>query len=59
MLLYILVADSKERTLDILERAYEIHDVNLPWIVTFPAFDNLHNEPGFKELDRKMNLLYK
>jgi len=29
-------AGNKERAMDMLERAYEMHDVNLPWMVTFP-----------------------
>jgi TolB-like protein len=48
-------AGNKERTLDYLERAFEVHDQNLISL-TMPIFDCLHNEKRYQELCRKMNL---
>ena len=41
-----------------LEKAYEMHDPNLPYLLS-PVFDNLRNDVRFQELVRKMNLPYK
>jgi tetratricopeptide (TPR) repeat protein len=49
---------NKDRALDYLELAFEVHDQNLISL-TLPVFDNLHNEPRYQELCRKMNLPYK
>ncbi len=38
-----------------LEKAYEMHDPNLPYLLS-PVFDNLRNDVRFQELVRKMNL---
>jgi Predicted integral membrane protein len=46
---------NKERALDCLERAFEVHDQNRI-IVLFPIFDSLRNEPRFQELARKLNV---
>jgi Predicted integral membrane protein len=48
-------AGNKKRTLDCLERAFEVHDVNLTFL-TFPIFDCLHNEPRYQDLCKKMRL---
>jgi TolB-like protein len=48
-------AGNKKRALDCLERAFEVHDVNLTFL-TFPIFDCLHNEPRYQALCKKMNL---
>jgi len=48
-------AGNKKRALDCLERAFEVHDVNLKWI-PMPIFDSLRNEPRFQALCRKINL---
>jgi len=48
-------AGNKKRALDCLERAFEVHDVNLT-LLTFPIFDCLHNEPRYQALCKKMNL---
>jgi tetratricopeptide (TPR) repeat protein len=52
-------ARNKVRTMDMLERDYEVQDLNLPFIVNYPVLDNLHNEPRFQALCKKMNLPYK
>ncbi len=51
-----LMAGNKERALDCLEQAYEMHDPNMPYIATAPIFDSLRDEPRFQDLLRKMNL---
>jgi adenylate cyclase len=48
-------AGNKNRALDCLERAFEVHDVNLT-LLTFPIFDCLRNEPRYQALCKKMNL---
>ena len=52
--LYVL-SGNKERALDCLERAFEVHDQNRI-IVLFPIFDSLRNEPRFQELAHKLNV---
>jgi len=49
-------AEIKEEALDWLEKAYEEHDANMPYISTDPIFDNLRNDPRFQDLLRKMYL---
>jgi serine/threonine-protein kinase len=44
------------RALDLLERAYEGRDPNIPFIGCLPIFDPLRAEPRFQALLRKMNL---
>jgi hypothetical protein len=41
-----------------LEKAYEEHDPNLPYLLN-PIYDILRDEPRFREIARKMNLPYK
>jgi TolB-like protein len=50
-----LFAGNKERTLDCLEHAYELHDPNIPYI-TRPAYYSLRDEPRYQELLKKLNL---
>jgi len=52
-------AGNKVRTMDMLELDYEMQDLNLPFIINYPVLDNLHNEPRFQNLCRKMNLPFK
>jgi TolB-like protein len=49
-------AGSKERTLDMLEYDYEVHDPNLSFDLRFPIYEFIHNEPRYQDLLRKMNL---
>jgi serine/threonine protein kinase/Tfp pilus assembly protein PilF len=53
---YYLMAGEKERTLEWLEKAFEAHDGNLPYIVSRPNIDPLRSDPRFQDLLRKMNL---
>jgi tetratricopeptide (TPR) repeat protein len=39
-----------------LEKAYDAHDSNMPWINVIPHFAGLRSEPRFQELLRRMNL---
>jgi serine/threonine-protein kinase len=48
-------AGEKEQALDWLERAYEMKDPIMPYLIT-PGFDILRDESRFQELLRKMNL---
>jgi len=50
-----LLAGNKERALECLEKAYEIRETNLPYLL-FPMFDIIREEPRFQEIARKMNL---
>jgi TolB-like protein/Tfp pilus assembly protein PilF len=52
------LAGNKEKTLKWIEKAYEIHDPNLPYLL-MPNFDLIRDEPRFQEIARKMNLPYK
>jgi TolB-like protein len=56
-LIYACVGN-KERAMDMLDRAYEMHDPNLPCLL-HPGYDSLRNEPRFQELARKINVPYK
>ncbi len=48
-------AGEKEQALKWLERAYEMKDPIMPYLIT-PAFDILRDEPRFQDLLRRMNL---
>jgi tetratricopeptide (TPR) repeat protein len=48
-------AGNKKCALDMLERAYDVHDPNLA-ALRYPIFDCLLNEPRYQNLCRKMNL---
>jgi eukaryotic-like serine/threonine-protein kinase len=39
-----------------LEKAYDAHDPRTPAMYVVPTFTNLHSEPRFRELLRRMNL---
>lgn len=49
-------AGMKEEALVWLEKAYEEHDSNMPFISIDPLFDFLRDEPGFQDLLKKMDL---
>lgn len=53
-ILYALIGN-KERALECLKQAYEVHDPNLPYLL-LPIYDSLRNDPRFQDLCRKMNL---
>jgi TolB-like protein len=52
-------AGNMERTLDMLERDYEVNDPNLPFILRYPIYEFVHNEPRFQNLFHKINLPFK
>ena len=45
-----------EQALDLLEKGYENHDMEMHIIKTDFLLEGIHSEPRFKELLRKMNL---
>jgi tetratricopeptide (TPR) repeat protein len=47
-------AGKKMEALEWLEKAYEAHDPNMPYINTDPIFDYLREEPAFQGLIEKM-----
>jgi adenylate cyclase len=49
-------ADMKEEALEWLEKAYEEHDSNMPYISVDPIFDFIRDEPRFQDLLKKMDL---
>ncbi|MGB5358405.1 MAG: hypothetical protein WBN27_00505, partial [Eudoraea sp.] len=49
-------AGMKEEALEWLEKAYEEHDSNMPYISVDPLFDFIRNEPRFQNLLKKMRL---
>jgi class 3 adenylate cyclase/TolB-like protein len=49
-------AGKKEEAMDWLEKAYEAHDSNMPFISIDPLFDFLRDEPRFKNVLKKMGL---
>ncbi len=46
--------NEKESALTWLKTAYNSHDMEMPWLMTEPQFYNLHGEPEFQQLARKM-----
>ena len=40
----------KESGLEWLEKAYNNHDMEMPWLLTEPQFYNLHDEAVFKKI---------
>ena len=52
-------AGNKERTLEMLEKDYEVHDPTLAAALRYPIFEFVHDEPRFQNLFHKINLLYK
>jgi TolB-like protein len=49
-------AGNREKTLEMLECALEVHDPNLPYIIRYPIFDFLKDEAEFKNLFYKLNM---
>jgi tetratricopeptide (TPR) repeat protein len=50
-----IFAGNNDRALEWLERSFEAHDPNLPY-VGFPVYDGLRDDPRFKDILRRMNL---
>ena len=50
-------AGEKEKAIAWLEKAYEAHDSNMPYIGVDPIFDILVGEEGYELLLQKMNLV--
>jgi tetratricopeptide (TPR) repeat protein len=49
-------AGMKDEALKWLEKAYEAHDVNVTYLGVDPIFDDLRDDPRFKDLMRRLNL---
>jgi hypothetical protein len=52
---YYMAAGEKAKTLDWLEKGFEIHDPILPYL-GLPYFDGLRSDPRFQDLLRKVGL---
>jgi tetratricopeptide (TPR) repeat protein len=50
-------AGMNQEALEWLEKAYEAHDPNSPYLSVDPIFDDLRNEPRFQDILRRMKLL--
>ncbi len=48
-------AGIKDEALNYLEKAYDVHDPNMPYIITDPIFDYLRDDPRFQLIIEKMN----
>jgi TolB-like protein/Flp pilus assembly protein TadD len=46
--------DDKESALSALQKAYDEHDSEMPWLLTEPQFYPLHDDSRFKDLVKKM-----
>jgi hypothetical protein len=49
-------AGKTDEALAWLEKAYDAHDPNMPWINVIPHFAGLRSDQRFRELLRRMNL---
>jgi tetratricopeptide (TPR) repeat protein len=49
-------AGDEERALDYLEKAYDAHDPNVPYLAIDPIFDFMRSNPRFQALVRKLGL---
>ena len=49
-------AGKNNEALEWLEKAFEVHDANMPAISVDPIFDDLRDEPRLLDLLRRMNL---
>ena len=48
--------DDRDQAVRWLNYAYEEHDTFLPWLRADPEFDNLHGDPGFEQLVRRIGI---
>ena len=55
---YYAFAGDVENAVSWMEKAYEEHDPNLPYLL-IPVYDGLRDNPRFQEIARKMGLPYK
>ena len=46
--------DEKKSALSWLNTAYQSHDMEMPWLMTEPQFYNLHDEPEFQGIAKKI-----
>jgi tetratricopeptide (TPR) repeat protein len=51
-----LHAGDHDRSIDWLEKAFQIRDPNLPYAGFYPRYDPLRSDPRFQDLLRRMNL---
>jgi tetratricopeptide (TPR) repeat protein len=49
-------AGKNDEALDWLEKAYQAHDQNMPYLGVDPIFDTLRDDPRYQGLLRRMNL---
>jgi len=50
-------AGMNKEAIDWLEKAYQAHDQNMPYISVDPIFDDLRGDPRFQDILRRMKLL--
>jgi hypothetical protein len=57
MAVFYIMGNQQDKAMDCLEKGYEIHDPNMPYIATkaYPL-DSLYNNPRFIAILEKMNL---
>jgi adenylate cyclase len=48
-------AGLKDSAIDYLEKAYDVHDQNMPYIISDPIFDYMRDDPRFQVIVDKMN----
>jgi TolB-like protein/Tfp pilus assembly protein PilF len=53
---YYLYAGDYDRTIDWLEKAFEVRSPAMPYISSCPTYDALRSDPRFQDLLRRMNL---
>ncbi len=46
----------KTEAIELLQKCFEVHEDRMIWLKIEPRFDNLREEPRYKEILRKMNL---
>jgi len=49
-------AGDEQKTLEWLEKGYEMHDSNMPYAAVTPLFNNLQSNPGYLDLLGRLNL---